>query len=126
MANNKRRKRHKRTGMRKLPLLIVAVVAVILSVTLYSQRENLLHKSSVQDERIRDLEMQIQKEEIRRAQILDYENYVNSPQFVEDKAREKFGLVYDDEVIIREGKEKEWVEPPTEPESAEEGGVPVQ
>ena len=126
MANNKRRKRHKRSGMRKLPLLIVAVVAVILSVTLYSQRENLLHKSSVQDERIRDLEMQIQKEEIRRAQILDYENYVNSPQFVEEKAREKFGLVYDDEVIIREGKEKEWVEPPTEAESDANVGTPAQ
>ena len=85
---------------------------------IYSQREDLLHKSSLQDERIRDLELQIQKEEIRRAEILDYENYVNSPQFVEDKAREKFGLVYEDEVIIREGKEKEWVEPPTQSASA--------
>lgn len=110
----KRRKRHKRTGVRKLPLLIVAVVAVVLSAALFAQRENLLHKTSIQDERIRELEMQIQKEEIRRSEILDYENYVNSPQFVEDKAREKFGLVYDDEVIIREGKEKEWIEPPTE------------
>ncbi|MBR5659349.1 MAG: hypothetical protein IKX10_08165 [Lachnospiraceae bacterium] len=118
MANNKRRKRRKRTGMRKLPLLIVAMVAVVLSVAIYSQREDLLHKSSLQDERIRDLELQIQKEEIRRAEILDYENYVNSPQFVEDKAREKFGLVYEDEVIIREGKEKEWVEPPTQSASA--------
>lgn len=118
MANNKRRKRRKRTGMRKLPLLIVAMVAVVLSVAIYSQREDLLHKSSLQDERIRDLELQIQKEEIRRAEILDYENYVNSPQFVEDRAREKFGLVYEDEVIIREGKEKEWVEPPTQSASA--------
>ncbi|MBO4477623.1 MAG: hypothetical protein J5757_04785 [Lachnospiraceae bacterium] len=115
----KRRKRHKRTGVRKLPLLIVAMVAVILSVALISQRDNLLHKSSVQDERIRELEMQIQKEEMRRLEILDYENYVNSPQFVEDKAREKFGLVYDDEVIIREGKEKEWIDPPTESAPAE-------
>ena len=116
---SKHRKRHKRTGVRKIPLLIVAMVAVILSVALISQRDKLLHKSSVQDERIRELEMQIQKEELRRAEILDYENYVNSPQFVEDKAREKFGLVYEDEVIIREGKEKEWIDPPTESAPAE-------
>jgi|GEM_PF-67592 len=111
---NKRHKRRKRTGMRKLPLLFVALAAVILSMALLSQRDSLLHKTSVEDERIRELELQMQKEEIRRAEILNYEEYVNSSQFVEDKAREKFGLVYDDEVIIREGKEKGWVVPPTE------------
>jgi cell division protein DivIC len=43
---------------------------------------------------------QIDSEQQRKDEIEDYKEYVETDEFVEDTAREKLGLVYEDEIVF--------------------------
>lgn len=53
---------------------------------------------------IMNLETQINNEEERATDIKNLEAYVQTKKYIEKIAREKLGLVYDNEIIIREKK----------------------
>ena len=45
---------------------------------------------------------ELEAQEERKQDLLDYENYTKSDKYIENTARSKLGLVYDDEMIFRE------------------------
>lgn len=48
-----------------------------------------------------ELEQQIKDEEIRAEDIEKLRDYVESDEFIEKMARDKLGLVYEDEIIFK-------------------------
>lgn len=48
-----------------------------------------------------ELEQQIKDEEMRAEEIENLKDYVNSPEYIEKVARDKLGLVYEDEILFR-------------------------
>ena len=54
-------------------------------------------------ERIEELRSEIAKEEQRAEEIEEYKQYTKSREYIEEVAREKLGLVYEGEVIFKEG-----------------------
>ena len=46
--------------------------------------------------------MLYEEETEREGKLSDYEEYIDSQEYVEDTARSKLGLIYDDEIIFRE------------------------
>ena len=50
---------------------------------------------------VMQLDEQIQDEKDRAAEIEEYRKYTQTKKFVEEVAKEKLGLVYEDEVIFR-------------------------
>ena len=47
------------------------------------------------------LDMQIEAEKKRTEEIEEFRKYTKTKKYIEDVAREKLGLVYEDEIIIQ-------------------------
>ncbi len=80
--------------------MIISVVLILVLVMAY-QSYNVYSRNSVYTRQIAKLEEEIEEEQGRTRRIEDLRTYVNSDEYIEKAAREKFGLVYPDEVIFR-------------------------
>lgn len=92
----RRRKLRKHLGS----ITIAGVVVVMLcfvSVSTVGLRLQNMNKQ----ERIEDLQAQIEEEKKRAEEIKEYEKYVQTKKFAEEVAKEKLGLVYEDEIIFK-------------------------
>lgn len=97
MAAKKRRKDNNRAGKMCISMILVAFVAVmsVQIVKLYQKDQEYANKQA-------ELEAQLEEETARQAELEDYEAYTQSQQYVEDVAKSKLGLAYDDEIIFKE------------------------
>ena len=82
---------------------VAAVVVGILIVVIMVACAGLLRRLNKNNERIEELESQIVYEEQRAEDIEEYRQYTKTREYIEEVAREKLGLVYDGEVIFKEG-----------------------
>ena len=85
----RRRKRRNRTGI-YLVMLVAALFVGTLAVHGYSLRANC--------QNLKDKKKSLKKEQ---EQIKEQKEYRKTDQYVEDVAREKFGLVYDNEIVFK-------------------------
>ena len=58
-------------------------------------------KNAVYDAQIAQLENQLAQQDARKEELQTRSIYVTTKQFIEEFAREKLGLVYEDELIFR-------------------------
>ena len=98
MANAKRRRR--KNGNRAGRMCIVFVFAIVMStqiIKVYQKDQEYIAKQA-------DLEQQLSAEQDRQKELEAYETYTKSQQYVEDVAKSKLGLLYDNEVVFKEQK----------------------
>lgn len=79
----------------------IAVVVMTLLVVLLIQSQKLIEKNSAYETQKEELKQEIQDEEIRAEEIENLKEYVDSDEYIEKIARDKLGLVYDDEIIFK-------------------------
>ncbi len=92
----KKRRKVKRTGLG----LVAIMVLLICGVVTYKRQE--LNKESVKAElKIEELNKAILAQEEKSKEIKDLKAYVQTYKFYEEMAREKLGLVYEDEIIFK-------------------------
>lgn len=96
----KKRGRRASSSNRRGMAGIAVVVMMLLTVLLY-QSHRLEEKNVGFQQQISQLNDQIALEEARAEEIEKLPEYVNSDEYIEKTAREKFGLVYQDEIIFR-------------------------
>jgi len=81
----------------------LAIVGVVLMMLVFVSAASL--KLRVQNtnkqERIKELEAQIEAEEEKADEIEEYSKYVQTKKYAEEVAKEKLGLVYEDEIIFK-------------------------
>ncbi|MBO5371187.1 MAG: septum formation initiator family protein [Lachnospiraceae bacterium] len=92
-----RRNKNKSTGR----LSIVCIVVILLAV-MSIQIARLHEKNQEYIAREQELIEQLEEETERRDEIAEYEEYVGSQEYVEDTAKSKLGLVYENEIIFKE------------------------
>ncbi len=92
-----RKKRQNRFGM----FLVSLVVIMLLVVVAYKSRELAVKRDAYASHEI-ELENQIEEEKKRSEEIAEKEKYMKTKKFVEDEAKSKFGLVYEDELIFKD------------------------
>ncbi len=93
----RRRRRKKSTGKLYVFIVLMAIVGV-LGTQLYS----LNNKLSAYKATEKELEEQLEQAEVTSQKLKDMERYVHSNQSVEENARGKLGMIYDNEIIFRE------------------------
>lgn len=79
----------------------IAVIVTIMLVGLLVQCQSLRAENAQYEAQKLELEEQLQDEEVRAQEIKELNEYLNSDEYVEKLAREKLGLVYEDDVIYR-------------------------
>ena len=81
--------------------LVTTVVAMMLIVVLIKSIE-LKQKLDAYQEKERVLTEQIAEEEKRSEEIAEYEKYTHTKKYIEEVAKDKLGLIHEDEIIFRE------------------------
>lgn len=90
-----RLRRHKASvlGISAVLLLLVAVVSVS-SMSLRAKNQAYIAQQA-------ELEEKIQAEEERAQEIADLEEYVGTDEYVEQTAKDKLGLIYENEILFK-------------------------
>lgn len=91
-----RRRYKNRTGIG----IIAFVVLIFCGIVSYG-RIDLEKESDESRLKIARLEAQLQEEEERETDITNLKAYVQTKSYIEEVAREKLGLVYEDEIIFQ-------------------------
>lgn len=91
-----RKKRQNRLGM----ICVTIVVAMLLVVMMFKSYElKGRYADYVKEEEA--LQAQIDAENERTKELEEYEKYTKTDKFVEEYAKEKLGLVYENEILFR-------------------------
>ena len=93
----------KHNEQNRLSMGLAAVVVGILIVVILVACAGLVSRLHSNNERIAELKSEKVKEEQREQDIEEYKEYTQTREYIEEVAREKLGLVYEGEVIFREG-----------------------
>lgn len=81
-------------------MLTAFMVLSICGIVTYKQQELNIAEAKA-DVRIEQLNKQVTAQEKRAEDIKEKEAYVQTKKFIEEMAREKFGLVYKNEIIFK-------------------------
>lgn len=96
----KKQNKRGRRGNRGAMLGITAVVIVLL-VSLTVQSHSLMAKNAAYEEQEAKLTEQLEDEKKRTEEINGLQEYMQTDEYVEKIARDKLGLVYPDEILIK-------------------------
>lgn len=98
MATKMNRKKRLRRHVGSLAIVgVVVLLLVFVSIGSLSLRVS----NEKKQERIEELEKQIAEEEERSEELEEYGKYVQTKKYAEEVAKEKLGLVYEDEIIFK-------------------------
>jgi len=95
-----RKKKQNRFGM----ITVSAIVILFCSVIAFNNIK-LKAKQDEYNKKIEALEAQIEDEHERTKELEEYEKYTKTSKYVEEVAKEKLGLVYEDEIVFESGVE---------------------
>lgn len=90
----------------RLALIGITMVVLSLAVVVNISASSLREKDLEYQEREMNLEKILAEEEARALQLEEYRIYVQTKQYVEKVAKEKLGLVKEDEILLKP-KEKD-------------------
>ncbi len=84
-------------------MLLVTTVVLMMLIVVTVKSVELRDKRATYAMREEALMQEIEAEELRTEQIAEYEKYTQTKKYVEEIAKEKLGLVYEGEIIFKDG-----------------------
>ena len=97
-----RRVRIRRKRENRFSMALVTIVILMVMIVVAFGRAQLKDKQAVVDEETLKLEQEIAKEEERSLEIDEKEKYSKTNKYVEEVAREKYGMVKENEIVFKE------------------------
>ena len=92
-----RLKRQKRSGI--AGMITAMILVLLLGVAMWNGKRTLEKKNRIYEEQRESLTQQINEQ--RQKELEEYKKYVKTKKFVEEVAKNKFGLLYPDEILIK-------------------------
>ncbi len=104
MARKKAKfRKHKKNGL-IVPVMAITFILAFTVIMLNVSSISLKTKRNDTKERIATLERQIEEQQKRKLDLEEYERYTKTSKYIEEVAKEKLGLVYEDEIIFEPEK----------------------
>lgn len=97
-----RKKRQNHLAM----ILVMILVTMFCSVIIFKSVQ-LQKKRDEYNKKIDSLQQQILEQQERTKELEEYEKYTKTIKYVEEVAKDKLGLVYEDEVVFESGVEEQ-------------------
>ncbi len=94
-----RLKRQRRSGM--LGMILAFGLVLVVAVSLLISTKALKEKNDEYEVQKAKLEQQLIEQEERKSELEEYKKYVQTKKFVEEVAKDKFGLLYPDEIVFK-------------------------
>ena len=82
-------------------MLLVMMVVLVMLLVVAVNNHSLKQKLAAYQEKEQSLSHQIEVEKERTEEIEEFKKYTKTKKYIEDVAREKLGLVYEDEIMIK-------------------------
>lgn len=101
MGNSKKRKKKKKVGYNSLGMLAIALVVLVLLGGLMLKSNDLQERLTGYDAKAATLQQQIEDEQTRTEEIDKLKKYMETDEYAEEVAREKLGLVKDNETVFK-------------------------
>jgi cell division protein DivIC len=98
--STKRKRKKRSAGTVSIGIIVLAFLAV-MSVQIYELKQ----KDDAKAAELEALEQEYAEETQRADEIDALEEYMQTTQFIEDTAKSKLGLAYDNEIIFKEVEE---------------------
>lgn len=97
------KKAKKRRSQSRIAMISITFVVGLLFVGMMGKSVALESQLSSYDSQIDELDRQIEEEAGRTTEIDDLKEYMKTDEYVEETAREKLGLVKENEIVFKEG-----------------------
>ncbi len=94
----------KKIGYNYLGMMGITVIALVMLGSLMMQTKTLQNRLDYYNSKASALEKSIESEKERTKEIDAEEEYMKTDEYVEEAAREKLGLVKDNEIVFQEEK----------------------
>ncbi len=101
-TKNRNSRKAARAHRNKVTMIGITSVVCLLMVILLVQGQRLNAQASANEQRMAELEQQIEDENQRTQEIGDLEEYMQSDEYLEKVAKDKLGLIKDGEIIFKE------------------------
>ena len=99
--NSRKRRSRRRTNQHKLSVLVITGVIFLMTALVVVGGISLRAKEKSYLAQETELKKQIDEEKARSQEIDDMEAYVGTDEYVEEIAKEKLGLVNENEIILK-------------------------
>ena len=100
-SKSKRKIAFKRRRQNRLGMMLVSAVVLMMCLVMVVSMYSLSKKRNGYIEREQSLQQQIEAESQRAEDLKEYEKYTKTAAYVEEVAKDKLGLVYEDEVVFQ-------------------------
>ena len=97
----RRRVAYRKQNQNKFAMVLVTLVLLMLIVVVNIRKSELKEKQAAYIARQEELQRKIEDEEARAEEIEEYDKYTQTQKYIEDMAKEKLGLVYEDEIVFK-------------------------
>lgn len=104
MKKAKKRKNKKKIANNYLGMAAIAVVSLFLLGALALESVNMRERVFAYEARAAELEDQISNEEDRTKEIDELNEYMKTDEYAAEVARDKLGLIKDNEIVFEEEK----------------------
>ena len=101
MGNSKKRKKKRKVRYNSLGMLAIALVVLVLLGGLMLESNHLQERLTGYDAKAAILQQQIEDEQNRTEEIDKLKKYMETDEYTEEVAREKLGLVKDNETVFK-------------------------
>ena len=101
MGNSKKRKKKRKVRYNSLGMLAIALVVLVLLGGLMLKSNDLKERLTGYDAKAAILQQQIEDEQNRTEEIDKLKKYMETDEYTEEVAREKLGLVKDNETVFK-------------------------
>lgn len=92
-------KRQKKSAI--LGFISVFALVLILGIALWTEKQSLSAKNLEYEAEKTELQTQIAQQQQRQNDLEEYKKYIQTKKFVEQVAKDKFGLIYPDELVLK-------------------------
>ena len=93
---------YRKRAQNRFSMFLVSLVVVLLLILVQIGSVELQRKIDAKAEEAAALEVQIKAEEERGQEIANFGKEVQTKGYIENVAREKLGLVYEDEILFKQ------------------------
>ncbi len=97
----RRKAAYKKNHQNRAGMLLITLVVLMLLAVVGIKSRDLKEKIASGRERIEELNKDIESEEARAEEIEELDKRSDTLGYIEDMAKEKLGLVYEDEIVFK-------------------------
>lgn len=101
----RRRAAYRKQNQNRFAMALVVLALLMLVVVVNIRKSELKEKQAAYITKQEELQKKIDQEETRSRELEEYEKYTQTQKYIEDTAKEKLGLVYEDEIVFKTERE---------------------